>query len=200
MASLTTLLTDGGGRIPRFVRFLGNAFLHPMEFLKSLWPFGWGARTTILLVMQKAENHMSFNYRRRWWRLGRPSMNSELVPGTIKVPSYIPIANEIARLMGEKIDGQPLSSWPEVLFDVPTTAHILGGCVMGETPEKGVVDFKGEIHGYPNLYVVDGSNVPVNLGVNPSLTITALAEYIMSQMPEKGTAGPKVNNSPETSG
>ena len=185
MASLTTLLTDGGGRIPRFFRFLGNAFLHPVAFLKTLWPFGWGARTSILLVMQKEENHMSFDYKRRWWRLGKSSMNSKLVPGTKKVPSYIPIANEIARRMGEKIDGQPLSSWPEVLFDVPTTAHILGGCVMGETPETGVVDFRGQIHGYPNLFVVDGSNVPVNLGVNPSLTITALAEYIMSQFKEK---------------
>jgi cholesterol oxidase len=75
-----------------------------------------------------------------------------------------------------------------VLFDVPTTAHILGGAVMGETPEKGVVNFRGEIHGYPNLYVVDGSNVPANLGVNPSLTITALAEHIMSQVPEKSNA------------
>ena len=143
---------------------------------------------------------MSFDYKRRWWRLGKSSMNSKLVPGTRKVPSYIPIANEIARRMGEKIDGQPLSSWPEVLFDVPTTAHILGGCVMGETPEKGVVDFKGEIHGYPNLYVVDGSNVPVNLGVNPSLTITALAEYIMSQMPEKGADSHRADDSLEAFG
>ena len=112
-------------------------------------------------------------------------MNSSLVPGTKKVPSYIPIANEIARRMGKEMDGQPLSSWPEVLLDVPTTAHILGGAVMSDTPEQGVVDYSGQIHGYPNLYVVDGSNVPVNLGVNPSLTITALAEYIMSQIPPK---------------
>lgn len=185
MASLTTLLTDGGGRIPRVVRFLGNVFAHPLKFLKTLWPFGWGARTSILLFMQIEESHMRFHYGRRWWRLGKSSMNSRLSPGTRKVPSYIPLANEIARRMGHKIDGQPLSSWPEVLFDVPTTAHILGGCVMGKSPEQGVVDFKGEIYGYPNLFVVDGSNVPVNLGVNPSLTITALAEYIMSQFKEK---------------
>jgi len=195
MASITTLLTDGGGRIPRVVRFLGNVILHPLAFLKTLWPFGWGARTSILLVMQKEENHMRFNYERRWWRLGKTSINSELAPGTRKVPSYIPIANEIAKRMGQKIDGQPLSSWPEVLFDVPTTAHILGGCVMGATPEKGVVDFKGEIHGYPNLFVVDGSNIPVNLGINPSLTITALAEYIMSQVPEKEGCIHGVDNS-----
>jgi len=185
MALLTALLTDGGGRIPRVVRFLGNALQHPVAFLKSLCPFGFGARTSILLVMQTEENHMRFDHRRRWWRLGGRSMNSALMPGAEKIPSYIPIANEIARRMAERIDGQPLSSWPEVLFDVPTTAHILGGAVMAETPDKGVVDFRGEVHGYPNLYVVDGSIVPANLGVNPSLTIAALAEYIMSQMPDK---------------
>jgi cholesterol oxidase len=182
---LGTLLTDGGGRIPRQLRFLGNVLLHPWAFVKSLWPVGWGARTPILLVMQTLENHIRFDHRRRWWRFGRRSMNSSLVPGTKKVPSYIPIANEIARRMGREMDGQPLSSWPEVLLNVPTTAHILGGAVMGETPETGVVDFNGEVHGYPNLYVVDGSNIPVNLGVNPSLTITAMAEYLMSRIPHK---------------
>ena len=128
---------------------------------------------------------MRLDYRPRWWRLGKCSMNSKLAPGAKKVPSYIPMANEIAKRMGETIDGQPLSSWPEVLFNVPTTAHILGGAVMSQTPEGGVISYKGEIHGHPNLYVIDGSIIPVNLGVNPSLTITALAEYIMSQMPEK---------------
>jgi hypothetical protein len=135
--------------------------------------------------MQTEENQIRLTYKRRWWRLGGRSMNSALMPGAKKIPSYIPIANTIAKRMAKKIDGQALSAWPEVLFDVPTTAHILGGAVMAETPDKGVVDFKGEIHGYPNLYVVDGSNVPVNLGVNPSFTTTAMAEYIMSQMPKK---------------
>ncbi|MFV9646337.1 MAG: GMC oxidoreductase [Desulfobacterales bacterium] len=185
MSSLTTPLTDGGGRIPRVVRFLGTVLRHPLVFIKSLWPFGWAQRTSVLLVMQTLENHIRFDYRRRWWRFGKRSMNSNLVPGVTKAPSYIPIANEIARRMGKKMNGQPLSAWPEVLLDVPTTAHILGGAVMGDSPEKGVVDFNGEIHGYPNLYVVDGSNVPVNLGVNPSLTITAVAEYIMSRIPNK---------------
>ncbi|MFC1823199.1 GMC oxidoreductase [Thermodesulfobacteriota bacterium] len=182
---LSTLLTDGGGHLPRFVRFLGNVLRNPWAFLKSLWPAGWGARTPILLVMQTIESYLRFDYRRRWWRFGKKSMNSRLSKGTRKIPSYIPIANEIARRMGEKMPGQPMSSWAEVLFDVPTTAHILGGAVMGETSEKGVVDFDGQVHGYQNLYVVDGSNIPVNLGVNPSLTITAMAEYIMSQIPPK---------------
>ncbi len=193
MSFLATPLTDGGGRIPRVVRFLCIALRHPCAFLKTLWPFGWAQRTSILLVMQTLENHIRLDYRRRWWRLGKRSINSRLVTGAKKAPSYIPIANEIARRMGEKMNGQPLSSWPEVLFDVPTTAHILGGAVMGESPEKGVVDFNGETHGYPNLYVVDGSNVPVNLGVNPSLTITAVAEYIMSRIPNKAEIDDKPN-------
>jgi len=185
LAFLATLLIDGGGRIPRWMRFLGNALIHPWEFLKSLSPFGWAARTPILLVMQTIESYLRFGYGRRWWRLGKKSMNSRLAPGAKKIPSYIPVANEIARRMAKRINGQPMSSWPEVVFDVPITAHILGGAVMGETPDKGVAGFNGEVHGYRNLYVVDGSNVPVNLGVNPSLTITAMAEYIMSQVPRK---------------
>jgi cholesterol oxidase len=188
MALLTAPLTDGGGNLPRCLRFLGNIVKHPGAFLKSLWPFGWGARTSVLLVMQTLENHMRFDYRRRWWRLGGRSMNSTLADGAKKVPSYIPIANEIARRMGEKVNGRALSSWPEVLFDDPTTAHIMGGAVMGENASQGVVDFNGRIHGYSNLYVVDGSIVPVNLGVNPSLTITALAEFIMSGVPNKNEA------------
>ncbi|MBE9545204.1 MAG: cholesterol oxidase, partial [Proteobacteria bacterium] len=184
MGSLLTLLTRGGGQIPRAARFLGNIVRHPWEFLKSFWIFGWAARTSILLVMQTEENFLRLSYKPRWWRFGKPSMNTELVPGIEKVPSYIPIANKVAEEMGKKIDGQPMSAVTEVLFDISSTAHILGGCVMGETADDGVVDFNGKIHGYPNLYVADGSNVPTNLGVNPSLTITAIAEYIMSQITE----------------
>ncbi|MBW2438487.1 MAG: cholesterol oxidase, partial [Deltaproteobacteria bacterium] len=185
MGNLVTILTGGGGRIPRFIRFIGNILRHPWAFLKSFWIFGWGARTPILLVMQTAENNFQFNYKRRWWRLGKKTMNSEISPDSQKIPSYIPIANQVARRMGEKINGQPMSAWTEALFDISSTAHILGGCAMSESAEDGVVDFTGQLHGYPNIYVVDGSNVPANLGVNPALTITAIAEYIMSQIPEK---------------
>ncbi|MDH3798542.1 MAG: GMC family oxidoreductase, partial [Desulfobacterales bacterium] len=185
MGSLVTILTGGGGRIPRVIRFFGNILRHPWAFLKSFWIFGWGARTPILLVMQTAENKFQFNFKRRWWRFGKKTINSEISPNSQKIPSYIPIANQVAKRMGEKINGQPMSAWTEVLCDISSTAHILGGCAMGESAEDGVVDFAGQLHGYPNLYVVDGSNVPVNLGVNPALTITAIAEYIMSQIPEK---------------
>jgi cholesterol oxidase len=97
---------------------------------------------------------------------------------------YIPIANEVAERLSRKMDGIPLSLLPEAAFNTSTTAHILGGCRMADTPDKGVVDCNGEVFGYPNLYVADGSVIPANLGVNPSLTITAVSEYIMSQVPD----------------
>lgn len=182
---LMTILTDGGGSLPRQLSFLKNAARHPIDFLKLLWIPGAAAQTSVLLVMQTSENHLHLKYRRRWWRLGGYSMNSTVPAGQLRIPSYIPVANEVARRLAEKMNGTPCSSWPEILLDAPTTAHILGGCAMAGSPENGVVGYNGEIFGYPNLYVADGSVVPANLGVNPSLTITALSEYVMSQMDNK---------------
>ena len=184
MALLATILVGGGKFWPRPLRFLGNILRRPIKFLKSLNPFGWAKKTTILLVMQTISNYMRFEYKRRWWRLGCRSMNSNWNTNE-KVPSYIPVANDFAKRMAEKVKGDPVSVLPEVLFNTSSTAHILGGCVMADSPEKGVADFSGKVYGYENLYVVDGSLVPANLGVNPSLTITALAEYILDQFPEK---------------
>ena len=112
-------------------------------------------------------------------------MNSTIPSGMQRAPAYIPIANEVTKRLAEKMKGIPLSLLPEAAFNASTTAHILGGCCMGESPEKGVVGTNGEVFGHPNLFVADGSVIPANLGVNPSLTITALAEHIMSQIPEK---------------
>jgi cholesterol oxidase len=92
----------------------------------------------------------------------------------------------MARRMAAKMKrGIPQSSFTEVLFDVPTTAHILGGCPIGDAPDNGVLDGKNRVFGYDNLYVIDGSMIPSNLGVNPSLTITAMAEHAMSKLPKK---------------
>jgi cholesterol oxidase len=185
LLNLLTLLTDGGGKIPRAFRFVGEIVKHPIRFVKLLWPLGMASTTTVVLVMQTDENYLKLEYKPRWWRLGGRSMNSTVPGGMRRAPSYIPIANDVARRLSEKMNGVPLSLLPEAAFDASTTAHILGGCCMGESEDKGVVGFNGEIFGYPNLFVADGSVVPANLGVNPSLTITALSEYIMSQMPEK---------------
>ena len=187
MAMLTTLLVGGGGSMPRPLRFLFTAIRHPLKALESLNPFNWAHRTAILLVMQTVENYMQFDFKRRWWRLGARSMNSKRAPGIAMVPAYIPIANQVAQKMAEKMDGNAYSVLPEVLFDVSSTAHILGGCAMGMTEQEGVCDFNGQVHGYPNMYVTDGSVIPANLGVNPSLTITAVAEYILSQIPDRAS-------------
>jgi cholesterol oxidase len=185
LLNIFTLMTDGGGNVPRAVRYMEQVVKHPLRFVKLLWPFGKAASTTVVLVMQTDNNHLRLNYRPRWWRLGGLSMNSELPSGQTRSPAYIPIANEVTRRLAEKMDGIPLAGIPEALFNSPGTAHILGGCCMGASPDKGVVGFNGEVFGYPNLFIADGSVVPANLGVNPSLTITALSEYIMSQRPEK---------------
>lgn len=181
MSGLATILTDGREGLPRQLSFLFAILKHPIQFIRSLWPFRWAEKTTILLVMQTISNYMKFEYKRRWWRLGKRSINSNWQTDE-KVPSYIPVANDFAKSFAKKVNGIAFSVLPEVLFDTSSTAHILGGCIMSDSPETGVIDFSGKIHGYDNLYVVDGSIVPANLGVNPSLTITALAEYIMDQI------------------
>ena len=184
MGLLTTLLVDGGGWVPRPIKLLGKIFRHPLEFLKVASPVGFGARVSILLVMQTTENYLKLNYKRKWWRFGGKSINSKVAEGSDKIPTYFPIANKVARRMAEKMDAVAGGTWNEV-FGMSITAHILGACSMGETADKGVVDFKGRVHGYPGLYIADGSVIPANLGVNPSLTITALSEYIMSEVPAK---------------
>ena len=187
MSGIATLLVGGGEPWPRPLRFLGTLLLHPIKLLRSVLPRNWAQRTTILLVMQKIDNFLRIEYVKKWWKLGRYGITSNWHTDK-KVPSYIPVANEYAKAMSQKIGATPMSVLPEVLFDTSTTAHILGGCIMSKSPKEGVVDFSGKVHGYDNLFVIDGSVVPVNLGVNPSLTITALAEYFMDQMPVKKRA------------
>lgn len=182
MSGLATILTDGKLGVPRQISYLMTIFRHPIQFIKSLWPFKWAEKTTILLVMQTISNYMRFEYKPRWWLFGKKTMNSNWHTDE-KVPSYIPVANDFARRFAKRVNGMGFSILPEVLFDTSSTAHILGGCIMSDSPDTGVIDFNGKIHGYDNLYIADGSIVPANLGVNPSLTITALAEYIMDSIP-----------------
>ena len=183
MSALTTPLV-GDGYLPRQLYFFASLIRNPIKFFTTKFPRNWAKRTTIFLVMQKIDTYMSFTYRSRWWRLGGRSLNSE-VKKEDKVPAYIPIANQVANSISNKIGGTPLSVLPETVFDTATTAHILGGCRMSDSPKEGVIDRSGKLHGYSNFYVADGSIVPINLGVNPSLTITALAEYIMDRIPKK---------------
>jgi cholesterol oxidase len=184
LAQLGTVLTDGGPPWPRWLRWAGTVARHPISFLRTLVPFGAAKRGVVLLVMQPIDSHLRYVLRRgRLWPFGK-RLDTER--GTAKpVPVYIPIAQQVAKRMAREMDGIPMSGIIEVLLDKATTAHILGGCPMGMSPEHGVVDTRGRAFGHEDLYVVDGSIIPANLGVNPSLTITAIAEHAMSHVPPK---------------
>ena len=131
LLNLFTLMTGGGGKIQRGLRFLGNIIRHPLRFVTLLWPLGKAATTTVILVMQTCENYLELDYKPRWWRLGGKSQNSKVPTGMRRSPSYIPIANEVAERLATKMNGIPLSLLPEAAFNAMTTAHILGGVLHG---------------------------------------------------------------------
>lgn len=179
---LATILVDGGGLVSRQRRFLRQVLRAPIEFLRSLSVFHWSERSIILLVMQSRDNSIRLLRKNGLFGTRLTSEQGEGEPN----PTYIPEANEAARHLADVIGGKPRSSINEVLFDTPTTAHILGGAVVGSSPESGVVDAYHRVYGHEGLHVVDGAAIGANLGVNPSLTITAMAERAMSMWPAKG--------------
>ncbi|HEY8524226.1 MAG TPA: GMC family oxidoreductase [Acidimicrobiales bacterium] len=183
MGLLAVPMVDGGGRVPRWLRFVANCVRHPYIFLRSLSVRRWSERTIILLVMQTLDN--SIRVVRRRGRLTTEPGHGE------PSPRWIPAGNEAARRTAVHIDGEAGSSVNEAVLDVPTTAHFIGGCVIGETPETGVIDPYHRVHGHPGLHICDGSAVTANLGVNPSLTITAMTERAMAFWPNKGDPDPR---------
>jgi cholesterol oxidase len=183
MGLLTTLLVDGGGKVPRPVRFLAQALRHPVLLARSLSNRRWSERTIIVLVMQSLDNSLTVRRTRRGWLTTGPGHGKPH-------PRWIPVGHEAVRRIAEKIDGHPGGSVGDV-FDIPMTAHILGGATIGDSAETGVVDAYHRVYGCPGLHVVDGSAVPANLGVNPALTITALAERAMSFWPNAGDPDPR---------
>ncbi|MBI2374602.1 MAG: GMC family oxidoreductase [Deltaproteobacteria bacterium] len=182
LSILATLLTDGGSGAPRQLRFLDEIVRHPTDFARSFDKRKWAERTVILLCMQSKESELELDLGHPWyWPFSRTIVSRRSQRG-VRIPTYIPEANAFARKVAEVIDGIPTSALNEVLLDVPTTAHILGGAPMGRTPDDGLIDDHHQVFGHEGLYVIDGSSVPSNLGVNPSLTISAMAEYAMSQI------------------
>lgn len=188
MGLLSTILVDGGGRMPRQVRFVAQSLRHPVAFARSLSVRRWSERTVILLVMQSADNSLNIKWKPR--RRGKLKMTTEQGEGEPN-PTYIPEANEAARVAADIMGGQPGSAVNEVLLDVPTTAHILGGACIGDSPDTGVVDAYQRAFGHPGIHIADASTVSANLGVNPSLTITAQTERAMSMWPNKGESDPR---------
>jgi cholesterol oxidase len=185
MRYLATPLIDTDVSIPmRLLKFFGRAVTHPMDFLKALVLPGWAHNVTILLVMQHADNRMRFQIGRSGFTLFRRAMVAEKEPG-YEISAQVKGSHELTREYAKRTDGVALGSIGENLLGLPTTAHILGGAPIGKDADESVVDETFAIHNYEGLYIIDGSIMPANPGVNPSLTITALAEYAMSKVKSK---------------
>jgi cholesterol oxidase len=184
-------LLETTGLLARLAQSAWVYLTHPRDFIRTYLLPGWARRSTILLVMQTEDNQIRLKLGRGLWTLWRRGLISHRDPEH-PAPTRIPIAHRVTQMFANKVDGIPAATLTESLLNIPMTAHILGGCPFGRDAAEGVVGLDCQIHNYPGLYVVDGSIVPANPGVNPSLTITALAEYAMSQIAAKtgvNTAG-----------
>ena len=187
MGLLSTVLTDGGGRTPRLVKWLATAVRHPVVFGRSLSVRHWSERTVIALVMQPLDNSLVVSGKRGL--LGRWRLTTRQGHGEPN-PSWIPAGNDAVRRLARLIGGHPGGSVGE-LVGAPMTAHFLGGAVIGADAGRGVVDAWHRVYGYEGLHVVDGAAVSANLGVNPSLTITAQAERAVSFWPNASEPDPR---------
>jgi len=181
---LYALMTEKGGRGNQPLFLMANMARHPLMALRAMRIRGWSRRTMILLVMQTLDNAMRLKVKRRWPN-GNVVLTTEQDPDNPN-PDKIPAAYRAAEWIQKKIGGTPQAVVMEALLSIPTTAHILGGAVIGRNQMSGVVDSQNRVFGYENLLVCDGAAVPANIGVNPSLTIAALAERAMAQIPTRG--------------
>jgi len=176
------LSVEGGvPTIQRIGRLFRKTITHPWQFLKTFFNFKWSSRLVIFLVMQSVDNAMKMIWQNTVLG-GKMKIDNS---GQKRVPAYIPVGQEVMERYAKKVSGVPQNILLEVLFDRPTTAHILGGCPMSETSETGVINSDLKVHGYPDFYIIDGSVIQGNIGVNPSLTITAVSEYAMDKIPLK---------------
>lgn len=186
MGLLATILVPGGGGWQP-VRFLWHALKSPIAFLRSLSVRRWSERGMIVLVMQSEDNSVRLEMKRGWFRRKITSKPGHGTPN----PRWLPVAHEAARVAAAEIGGDPEASVNESLLGIPLTAHLIGGATIGTDASSGVIDPYHRMYGYPTLSVVDGAAVPANLGSNPSLTITALAERAMAAWPNRGEPDPR---------
>jgi cholesterol oxidase len=191
MGLLFTPLTDGAPldgspSRPRWQTWLRHVARHPDELASALWRRRWSQRTTILVVMQALDNSITIRGRRTRWGFRLTSEQGHGRPN----PDWIPVGNEMVRRLAEKMGGRARGGVGDVV-GAPMTAHLIGGCVIGADENSGVVDPYLRLYGHEGLHVVDGSVVPANMGANPVLTITALAERAMALWPNKGEGDPR---------
>jgi cholesterol oxidase len=179
MGLLTTVMAKGRHRRTSWLFMVLHMLLtRPRALFRLVRTKDWARESMILLCMQTLDGQLTMRLGRRWfWPFRR-----RLVTEGPRIPTFIPAANAFAMKAAEVTGGVPMTSLSEIFLDIPMTAHCLGGAVMGRDAGTGVCDSRGRIHGYRNLYVCDGSVLSANLGVNPSLTITAIAEHVMSHV------------------
>jgi cholesterol oxidase len=186
MGALRTLLVDGGGRAPRWLKFLGLLARQPWQVARLPNLRRWSQRTVIALVMQTLDNSVTvYPWRGPFgWKMRSTHGHGE------PSPTWIPAAHQAVRMLAEELGAIPGGTWLDLL-NIPTTAHFIGGCAIGDSPASGVIDPYHRVYGHEGLHVVDGSAVSANLGVNPSLTITAQAERAMAAWPNRGEPDPR---------
>lgn len=177
------LVDNSGNNWQRIGRFIAFAIRHPYDFLKARFLPDWARDTTILLIMQTVESQMKLKLGRSKWTLGRRGLVTKQDPDN-PIPAVMDVGRQVVEQFAALSNGIAQSTANETLLATPSTAHILGGCGIGQSAENGVIDIYHEAFNYPGLYIVDGSAIPANLGVNPSLTITAMAERAMSHIPD----------------
>ncbi len=174
---LMSPLVSGKTVLSRIKKVFADFFNYPQENLRAFFVRDWAKSTQILLFMQTINSTLHFSK-------GRFGMKSFLDQGPAPT-AFIPEAEQLANAYAQEVNGKPFVLASETLFGIPTTAHILGGAVMGANAEEGVIDKDHRVFGYQNMYICDGSTISANPGVNPSLTITALSERAMSKIPVK---------------
>ncbi len=170
LSLLYTVLVGDGTRVTRPLKWLAAIARHPRRWLATLWPVGWSRRMVMLLVMQSHDNAISFRARKRRWGNGYRLTTVQYTDNP--APTYIDKGNQAARWLAERTGGIAQSNVLEALGNIPSTAHLLGGAVIGASRAEGVIDANLRVHGYHNMLVCDGSAMPANPGVNPALTIT----------------------------
>lgn len=183
MGLLQTIMTDGALAKSRGAQWFSVMRKKPVELIRTLNVHKWSQRSIIALVMQDVDTSIRVKLKRTFFRYRLTSENDSINPNS----THIPVANEVAQRMAEKIGGVARGNVGD-LIGAPMTAHFVGGCVIGDSDQTGVIDPYHRVWNYPTLHVVDGSALTANLGVNPSLTITAQAERAISMWPNKGEA------------
>jgi len=174
---LMSPLVYGSNAFVRMVKAVLISLRHPFQTLRVTFVWDWARRTQILLFMRTLDSTLRF-------RRGLFGIRSQMVKGKSPTP-FVPDAKNLAEQYAEIVNGKPIVLLTETLLGIPTTAHILGGAVMGRDASEGVIDKDNQVFGYHNMYICDGSAISANPGVNPSLSISAIAERALSKIPLK---------------